>query len=309
MTRHFLRDDDVTSLEQREILALALELKKDRFAIRPLAGPKAVAILFDKPSTRTRVSFAVSVAELGGYPLVIDAANSQTGRGETIEDTARVFDRLCAAIVWRTFGQANVERMAAVSSVPVINALTDQFHPCQVLADLMTLAEARGGIGGLPGAKLAYLGDGGNNMAHSYLLACATAGMGITIATPASHQPDPSVVAAAREIALSTGAVVEITDDPHVAVAGAHAVASDTWVSMGMEGEAAERATPFADLQVTGDLMAEAGPDAIFLHCLPAYRGKEVTAEVIDGPSSRVWDEAENRLHAQKALIAWLVER
>ncbi|MDR1151679.1 MAG: ornithine carbamoyltransferase [Bifidobacteriaceae bacterium] len=306
--RHFLRDDDVTAVEQRELLALALELKKDRLAIQPLAGPRAVAILFDKQSTRTRVSFAVSVAELGGYPLVIDAANSQTGRGESVEDTTRVLDRQCAAIVWRTFGQTNVERMAAVSRVPVINALTDQFHPCQVLADLMTLAEARGGIGGLPGAKLAYVGDGANNMAHSYLLACATAGMRVSIATPASHLPDPSVVGAAREIALENGGVVEVTGSPEAAVAGAHAVASDTWVSMGMESEAAEREAPFVDFQVTAGLMAKAAPDAIFLHCLPAYRGKEVTSEVIDGPASRVWDEAENRLHVQKALIAWLLE-
>jgi ornithine carbamoyltransferase len=309
MTRHFLRDDSATNLEQREILALAIEMKKDRLAVRPLAGPRAVAILFDKQSTRTRVSFAVGVAELGGYPLVIEAAGSQTGRGESIEDTTRVLDRQCAAIVWRTFGQSNVERMAAVSRVPVINALTDDFHPCQVLADLMTLAEAHGGIGSLPGSKLAYLGDGANNMAHSYLLGGALAGLEVVICAPPSHQPDPAVLAAARELAADNGGAVWVTADPVRAVAGAAAVASDTWVSMGMEAQASVREAPFAPFQVTEELMSGAGSDAIFLHCLPAYRGKEVSAAVIDGPASRVWDEAENRLHAQKALIAWLLEQ
>ncbi|MDR0433107.1 MAG: ornithine carbamoyltransferase [Bifidobacteriaceae bacterium] len=309
MTRHFLRDDDLTCLEQREVLELGLALKKDRLALRPLAGPKAVAVLFDKQSTRTRVSFAVGVAELGGYPLIIDAAGSQTGRGESVADTARVLTRQCSAIVWRTYAQSDIEEMAAVATVPVINALTDEFHPCQVLADLMTLAEARGGIGGLKGAKLAYLGDGANNMAHSYLLGCAIAGMEVVVATPPSHMPDPTVVGTARELAIENGGAVEVTADPLVAVRGAHAVASDTWVSMGMEGEAAERELPFVPYQVTQELMDQAAPGAIFLHCLPAYRGKEVTSEVIDGPASRVWDEAENRLHAQKALLAWLLER
>jgi ornithine carbamoyltransferase len=309
VTRHFLRDDDLTNLEQREVLALALAAKRDRLSLRPLEGPRTVAILFDKHSTRTRVSFAVGVAEMGGYPLIIDASASQAGRGESIEDTARVLDRQCAAIVWRTFGQSNVERMAAVSRVPVINALTDSFHPCQVLADLMTVAEERGGIGALPGTKLAYFGDGANNMAQSYMLGGALAGMSVAIATPPSHQPDPSIVAAAHELALENGGVVEVTADPLAAIAGADAVATDTWVSMGMEGEASERSTPFAPYRVTQDLMSRAGPGAIFLHCLPAYRGHEVAPEVIDGPATRVWDEAENRLHAQKALIAWLLEQ
>jgi ornithine carbamoyltransferase len=308
MTRHFLRDDDLTSVEQREILALAGNMKKDRLGYRPLEGPRAVAILFDKQSTRTRVSFAVGVAELGGYPLVMDAAGSQTGRGESVEDTTRVLDRQCAAIVWRTFGQANVERMAAVSRVPVINALTDQFHPCQILADLLTIAEARGGIAGLRGAKLAYFGDGANNMAHSYLLGGALAGMDVSVAAPATHQPDPGVLAAARELALENGGVVEVTADPLIAIAGADAVATDTWVSMGMEDQAGERDAPFVPFAVDGELMAKANSGAVFLHCLPAYRGKEVTAEVIDGPDSAVWEEAENRLHVQKALIAWLLE-
>jgi ornithine carbamoyltransferase len=266
-----------------------------------------VAVLFDKQSTRTRVSFSVGIAELGGYPLVIDDAGSQRARGESVEDTVRVIDRQCAAIVWRTFGQDTLERAAAVSRVPVVNALTDQFHPCQVLADLMTLAEARGGIGALPGLKLAYLGDGANNMAHSYLIGGALAGLSVAIATPPTHQPDPGVLAVARQLAMENGGAVEVTADPRAAVSGAHAVATDTWVSMGMETEAPDRAQPFLPFQVNAQVMAVAAEEAIFLHCLPAYRGKEVTGEVIDGPASRVWDEAENRLHVQKALIAWLV--
>jgi ornithine carbamoyltransferase len=307
MTRHFLRDDSITQAEQRTILELAVQMKKDRLAARPLAGPKTVAIVFDKHSTRTRVSFAVGVAELGGFALVIDAAGSQTSRGESPEDTIRVLDRQCAAVVWRTFGQATLARAAAVSQVPVVNALTDEFHPCQVLADLMTLAEERGGIEALPGAKLAYLGDGANNMAHSYLLGGALAGLRVAIGAPASHLPDPAILATAQELAALTGGSVEVTEDPSVAVAAADAVATDTWVSMGMEGESGERAAPFVPFRVTEDLMAKAAPGAIFLHCLPAYRGKEVTAEVIDASASRVWDEAENRLHVQKALISWLV--
>jgi ornithine carbamoyltransferase len=308
MPRHFLRDDDLTQTEQREILALAWAMKGDRLAFRPLEGPRAVAVMFDKRSTRTRVSFAVGVAELGGYPLLIDAAGSQTGRGESVEDTTRVIDRQCAAIVWRTFGQENVERMAAVSRVPVINALTDEFHPCQVLADLLTMAQERGGIGGLPGTKLAYLGDGANNMAHSYLLGGAVAGLHVAIAAPPSHRPDPAILAQAEALAAANGGAVTVTDDPIEAVAGAHAIATDTWVSMGMEDEAAAREAPFLPFRVTEDLMAAAAQGAIFMHCLPAYRGKEVTADVIDGPASRVWEQAENRLHVQKALLAWLLE-
>jgi ornithine carbamoyltransferase len=265
--------------------------------------------MFDKPSTRTRVSFSVGVAELGGYPLVIDAAGSQPGRGESVEDTGRVLERQCAAIVWRTGPQTNVERMAAVSRVPVVNALTDEFHPCQILADLMTVAEERGGIGALPGTKLVYLGDGANNMAHSYLLGGALAGMDVVIATPPSHQPDAGVLADAAALALDHGGSVAVTDSARDAIVGADVVTSDTWVSMGMEDDAEARQAPFLPFQVSSELMEAAAPGAVFLHCLPAYRGKEVTADVIDGPASRVWDEAENRLHAQKALLAWLVGR
>lgn len=309
MPRHFLRDDDLTPAEQKEVLALGLRLAQDRFAERPFAGPRTVAILFDKSSTRTRVSFATGVAELGGSPLVIEAGSSQLGRGESIADTTKVLTRMVSTIVWRTFGQERIEEMAGHATVPVINALTDEFHPCQILADLMTIAQHRGGLAdgdaALAGRSLAYLGDGANNMAHSYLLGGATAGMDVRIASPASHRPDPSILADAEAIAARTGGRVLVTDDVRTACEGADAVITDTWVSMGQEGESGRGEETFAPFQVTAELMELSG--GVFLHCLPAYRGKEVTAEVIDGPSSVVWDEAENRLHAQKALMAWLI--
>ncbi|MCT2178533.1 ornithine carbamoyltransferase [Brachybacterium muris] len=317
MPRHFLRDDDLTPGEQKEVLQLAQQLKADRFAARPLEGPRTVAILFDKSSTRTRISFATGVAELGGNPLVLEAASSQLGRGESIADTTEVFTRMVSAIVWRTFGQVRIEEMAAHATVPVINALTDEFHPCQILADLQTIAEHTGGLSegdgpSLSGRSLAYLGDGANNMAHSYLLGGATAGMDVRIAAPATHRPDPAIIERAREIAAATGGSVTVTDDPREAVASATAVVTDTWVSMGQEGQDGRDELTFAPFQVTEELMDLAGPGGdgtgIFLHCLPAYRGKEVAASVIDGPRSAVWDEAENRLHAQKALITWLLQ-
>lgn len=308
MARHFLRDDDLSQAEQREVIELALAFQADRFIRTPLKGPRAVAVMFDKPSTRTRVSFAVGVAELGGYPLVIDAVGSQLGRGESVADTARVLDRQVAAIVWRTFGQERIEEMAAWSTVPVVNALTDEFHPCQILADLVTVAQHRGGAGALPGLTLAYVGDGANNMAHSYLLGGALAGMHVRVGAPAGFQPDPGVVADAERLAAQSGGSVLVTTDAAEAVAGADVVATDTWVSMGQELERDERELPFVPFALTADLLAQAAPDALVLHCLPAYRGKEIAAEVIDGPQSVVWDEAENRLHAQKALLAWLLE-
>ncbi|QIK83357.1 ornithine carbamoyltransferase [Sanguibacter sp. HDW7] len=308
MTRHFLRDDDLSPAEQREVLELALEFHADRFLRTPLKGPRAVAVLFDKPSTRTRVSFSVGVAELGGYPLVIDAAGSQLGRGEPVADTARVLGRQAAAIVWRTFGQARVEEMAAYAGVPVVNALTDEFHPCQILADLMTIAQHRGGVDALAGQTLAYVGDGANNMAHSYLLGGATAGMHVRIGTPDGYLPDEQVVADAARIAEATGGSVLVTSDPVAAVEGADAIATDTWVSMGQEDQQAEREAPFVPFALDATLLAHAKADAVVLHCLPAYRGKEISAEVLDGPQSVVWDEAENRLHAQKALLTWVLE-
>ena len=309
MTRHFLRDDDLSPDELLEVLDLADRAKADRLGLRPLEGPRAVAVLFDKPSTRTRVSFSVGIAELGGYPLVIDAAGTQLGRGEPVEDTTRVLDRQVAAIVWRTFGQERVDAMAAVSRVPVVNALTDEFHPCQVLADLQTVREHQGRLAGI---TLAYLGDGANNMAHSYLLGGATAGLHVRIGTPDDHLPDVAVVDRAREIACATGGSVLVTSDPRAAADGADVLATDTWVSMGDELQKGDRvgaASPFTPYAVDDDAVALAAPGAIVLHCLPAYRGLEISASVIDGPQSVVFDEAENRLHAQKALLTWLLER
>ncbi|WP_081903136.1 ornithine carbamoyltransferase [Microbispora rosea] len=303
--RHFLRDDDLSPEEQAQVLDLAEAMKKDRFGYRPFEGPRTVAVLFDKPSTRTRVSFTVGVAELGGQPLVMDLGTSQMGRGEPIEDTARVLSRQVAAIVWRTAGQERIEAMAEYSSVPVVNALTDEFHPCQILADLQTIREHKGSPRGL---TLAYLGDGANNMAHSYLLGGATAGMHVRIGAPVGYLPDASVMERAAEIAAATGGSVTAVSDPEAAVAGAHVVATDTWVSMGQDGKD-ERIAAFASYQVTTALLGLADPDAIVLHCLPAYRGLEIAADVIDGPQSVVWDQAENRLHAQKALLHWLATR
>jgi ornithine carbamoyltransferase len=305
MVRHFLRDDDLSPAEQLEVLDLADTMKIDRWAIQSLAGPRAVAVIFDKPSTRTRVSFAVGIAELGGYPLVIDAQTTQLGRGEPIEDTARILERQCAAIAWRTFEQWRVETMAAASNVPVVNALTDHFHPCQLLADLQTIRERKGALAGL---TLTYAGDGANNVAHSYLLAGTTAGMQVRIASPIAYSPDPAVLARAAEIAAETGGSVAHVHDPYDAFSGADVLATDTWVSMGQESESDEREAPFAPYALTAAAIAVAA-DPIVLHCLPAYRGKEIESDVIDGPASAVWDEAENRLHAQKALLTWLLAR
>lgn len=309
MTRHFLRDDDLSHDEQAALIDRAIALKANPFGDQVLAGPKAVGVIFDKPSTRTRVSFSVGIAQLGGYPLVIDSASSQLGRGEPIADTARVLDRQCAAIVWRTFAQSDLEQMAAASSVPVVNALTDEFHPCQILADLVTVKEHKGELAGL---TLAYLGDGANNMAHSYLLGCAVAGIHVRIATPGSHLPDAEVLAQAERLAARNGGSVLVTQDLAAALDGVDVVATDTWVSMGQEGEKEFRAgaaNPFAAYAVDDAAMSMAADGAIVLHCLPAYRGLEIAASVIDGPQSAVWDEAENRLHAQKALLSWLVEQ
>jgi ornithine carbamoyltransferase len=306
MTRHFLRDDDITPAEQLEILDLAASIKEDRWRERPLAGPQTVAVIFDKSSTRTRVSFAVGIADLGGQPLIISTANSQLGGKETPSDTARVLERMVAAIVWRTYGQDGLEDMARHTTVPVINALSDDFHPCQLLADLLTIREHKGRLAGL---SVAFLGDGGSNMAQSYLLACATAGVHVRVACPPEFSPAQNVVADAEAIAATTGGSVVVTSDPAPALSGADVVVTDTWVSMGKEAEKAERVATFGRYQVDEAAMAVAAPDAIFLHCLPADRGFEVTPEVIDGPQSVIWDESENRLHAQKALLVWLLAR
>ncbi|MEY2698169.1 MAG: hypothetical protein RL720_125 [Actinomycetota bacterium] len=304
MTKHFLRDDDITQAEQTEILDLAVALKAQPYSEKPLAGPQTVAVIFDKTSTRTRVSFAVGIADLGGVPLIMDSGSSQLGAKESVSDTARVLERMVSAIVWRTFSQAGLEEMAAGTTVPVVNALSDEFHPCQLLADLLTIREHKGELAGL---TVAFVGDGSSNMAHSYLLACATAGMHVRIAAPGGYQPDPAIVRDADEIAVETGGSVAVTEDAVLAVAGADVVVTDTWVSMGQEDQKAQRVKDFGAYQVDNALMAQADAAAIFLHCLPAYRGYEVSADVIDGTQSVIWDEAENRLHAQKALLTWLL--
>lgn len=302
--RHFLRDDDLTPAEQSEILALAAQLKADPYSLKPLAGPQSVAVIFDKASTRTRVSFSVGIADLGGSAIVLDRATTQAGRGETVADTARVLGRMTSAIIWRTYAQDDLEEMAAHAGVPVINALSDDFHPCQILADWQTVIEHKGKLAGI---CVAYLGDGANNMAHSYLLGGATAGMHVRIGTPSSHQPDAGIVADAMKIAQATGGSVLVTTDPDEALKAADVVITDTWVSMGQEQEKAERLALFGAYSITADALAKADSDAIVMHCLPAYRGLEIAADVLDGPQSVVWDEAENRLHAQKALLAWLL--
>lgn len=280
-------------------------MKADRFAEHPLAGPQTVALIFDKTSTRTQVSFAVGVSDLGGTPLIMHSQASQLGAKESVADTARVLTRMVSAIVWRTYAHSGLEEMAANATVPVINSLSDDFHPCQILADLQTIREHKGDLAGL---TVAYVGDAANNMAHSYLLGCATAGMNVRVAGPADFAPNPKIVADAERIAASTGGSVLVTTDAVAAVSGADVVITDTWVSMGKEDEKAERVATFTDYQINDELFAHAKPDAIFMHCLPAYRGYEVTESVIDGPRSVIWDEAENRLHAQKALMKWLLE-
>lgn len=304
MAFHFLRDDDITQAQQTEILDLALALKAAPYSEKPLEGPQTVAVIFDKTSTRTRVSFAVGISDLGGVPLIMDSGSSQLGAKESVSDTARVLERMVAAIVWRTFSQAGLEEMAAGTTVPVINALSDDFHPCQLLADLLTIREHKGTLAGL---TVAFVGDGSSNMAHSYLLACATAGMHVRIAAPAGYQPNPVFVSDAEQIALTTGGSVLVTQDCAEAVSGADVVVTDTWVSMGQEEQKAQRVKDFGGYQVDEDVMAQADSAAIFLHCLPAYRGYEVSAGVLDGKQSVIWDEAENRLHAQKALLTWLL--
>ena len=306
MTRHLLKDDDLSPAEQAEVLDLAERMKQDRWGAKPLAGPQTVAVIFDKSSTRTRVSFAVGIADLGGSPLIISTANSQLGGKETPSDTARVLERMVSAIVRRTYAQAGLDEMAAGTTVPVINALSDDFHPCQLLADLLTIREHKGRLAGL---TVAFVGDGADNMAHSYLLACTTAGMHVRIGFPEQYPPHPDVVADAERIAAATGGSVTLTHDPGDAVRGADVVVTDTWVSMGREEEKEQRVSILGTYKVTPALMGAAKADAIFLHCLPADRGFEVDPEVIDGPQSVVWDEAENRLHAQKALLIWLLAR
>lgn len=309
--RHFLRDDDLSPTEQHAVIERALALKAEPFAERPLEGPRGVAVVFDKPTLRTQLSFSVGIAQLGGFPTIVDGNLAQIGTRESVPDVARVLGRQVEAIVWRTYGQDRLETMAEYAGVPVVNALTDDFHPCQILADLLTIRER---LGRLAGVTMTYVGDAANNMANSYLLGGATAGLHVRVAGPATHQPDPGIVARAEEIAAQTGGSVTVGDDPVAAVSGADVVITDTWVSMGQESEAATRKgasgeSPFARFAVDASLLAHAADDAVVLHCLPAYRGYEISDEVIEGPQSAVWDEAENRLHAQKAVLAFLLDQ
>jgi ornithine carbamoyltransferase len=303
--RHFLIDDDLQPFEVRAILDQADHLKIDRLALRPLAGPRSVAVLFEKQSTRTRVSFEVGIAELGGHPLIIDARTSQLGRGEPIEDTGRVLSRYVSAIVLRTFGHDRIQALAASSSVPVVNALSDLAHPCQWLADLMTIREHRGEPAG---QTITYVGDG-NNVAHSILLGGVLAGMHVRIASPSGYVPLPDIVERAAALGVHTGGSVTVTDDVAAAATGADVLYTDVWASMGQEDESAQRQLAFAPYQLDDRLVALAADDVMVLHCLPAHRGEEISASVLDGPHSYVFDQAENRLHAQKALLAFLLEQ
>jgi len=307
MARHFLRDDDLRPDEQADVLDLADRFKADPYGSDSLVGPRSVAVLFEKSSTRTRLSFEVGITQLGGHPVVVDGRSTQLGREETIEDTSRVMSRYVDAVVWRTHGQDRIDRFAAASEVPVINALTDEFHPCQVLADLQTVRERQGG---LAGRTLTYLGDGANNMAHSLLVGGTTAGMHVRVGAPAGFAPEPWVLDVARKQAGETGGSAEVHDDPRRAVDGADVLVTDAWTSMGQEDDGRDRVSPFLPFQVNTELLAATGkPGTTVLHCLPAHRGAEITNEVLDGPHSAVFDEAENRLHAQKALLTWLVQR
>jgi ornithine carbamoyltransferase len=303
-TRHFLRDDDLTPAEQAAVLDLAAAMAADPYGPKPLAGPRSVAVIFEKPSLRTRVSFDTGIAELGGHPVVIDARATHFGRGETVEDAARVLSRYVSAIVIRSGADERLRALAGAATVPVVNALTDGFHPCQILADLLTVRQR---LGTTAGRTLSYVGDIANNMAHSYLLGATTAGMHVRLAGPAGFAPDPEVVAAAEAVAARTGGSVSVGEDAAAAVKGADVVATDTWTSMGQEDDGLDRHAPFLPYQVNEALLAQAADHAIVLHCLPAHRGEEITDAVMDGPASAVLDQAANRVPAQKALLAWLL--
>ncbi len=303
-TRHFLRDDDLSPAELAEVLDLAAELKAAPFAVRPLEGPQTVAIIFDKPTLRTQASFVAGIAELGGNPMIVDGQLAQIGVRESIADVARVLGRQSSLIVWRTHDQSRIEEMAAYAGVPVVNALTDQFHPCQTLADLLTIREHQGGTAGL---TMTFLGDAACNMGHSYLLSGVAAGMHVRVSGPAGFEPEAAILARAQQIAATTGGSAMVVPDPKQASTGADVLITDTWVSMGKESESADRAEVFRPWQLGEDLLGLGADGAIVLHCLPAYRGKEITAGVLDGPQSVIWDEAENRRHAQKAIMTWLL--
>ena len=304
--RHLLADDDFSPAEQTQVLDLAAKLKAAPYDARPYAGPRSVAMIFDKPTLRTQVSFAAGIAELGGNPMLVEGRLAGIGVRESVEDVARVLGRQVATVVWRTFAQSDLELMAEHAGVPVVNALTDEFHPCQVIADLLTVREHRGDLAGL---TVTFVGDAANNMGNSWLLAGATAGMHVRVAGPLGYWPSEPMFDRAARIGERTGGTATGFSDPLAAMEGADVVVTDTWVSMGKEDEEAARAAVFAPYSLTAELLGQARPDALVLHCLPAYRGKEIAAEVLDGPQSVVWDEAENRRHAQKAVLTFLMEQ
>ncbi len=303
MARNYLSVDDLTSDELDRLLALSATAKAgpERYAGR-LAG-RTVALIFEKPSTRTRVSFEVAVSSMGGHAVVLRGDELQLGRGETIEDTGRVLSRYVDALVVRTFEQERLERLASAATVPVVNALSDLCHPCQALADLQTIREAKGSLRGL---KLAYVGDG-NNVAHSLLLGGAATGMHVWVASPQGYEPSTDVVERAGRTAVSTGASVHCVNRIEDAAVEADVLYTDVWASMGQEAEASSRAGVFEPFRLNSTLVDAAGSEVIVMHCLPAHRGEEIAADVIDGPRSVVWDQAENRLHTQKALLLWLL--
>jgi ornithine carbamoyltransferase len=303
VTRDFLSIDDLTPEELHHILELSLKVKQSPSDYASRLQGRAVALIFEKPSTRTRVSFEVAVAHLGAHPLALSSSELQLGRGETIEDTGRVLSRYCDALVLRTFGQERLEALAAGATVPVVNSLSDYEHPCQILADLLTVIEKKGEPAG---RTIAYLGDG-NNVAHSLLLGGAKLGMRVRVASPKGFEPIPQVVHRAEEIAAVHGGSVDVGNDPAAAAADADVLYTDVWASMGQENEHAERVLVFTGYRLDAGAVARAKDDVIVMHCLPAHRGEEITDDVIDGPHSVVWDQAENRLHTQKALLLWLL--
>jgi ornithine carbamoyltransferase len=303
MKRDFLAIESLTSEELHALLDRAAKMKADRRPTDVLAG-RSIGMIFEKPSTRTRVSFEVAITELGAHAVVLNASELQLGRGETIEDTARVLARYLHALVVRTFEQDRLERLAHWADIPIINALSDLMHPCQALADLQTVQER---FGRLEGLTLTYVGDG-NNVAHSLLTGCALAGTNVRVATPPGYEPISQIVKRAEEIAATTGARITVTTDAAAAADGADVLYTDVWASMGQEGEADERKLIFAPYQLNAALVTRAAPNAIVMHCLPAHRGEEITDDVMEGPQSVVWDQAENRLHAQKALLEWLLK-
>ena len=301
--RHFTRVSDLSPFELAELLELAASMKDERLHDEHALEGHTIACIFDKPSTRTRVSFATAAARLGAVPIALTPQELQLGRGESIADTARSLSGYVDAIVVRTFAQSTIDELAESATVPVINALSDEHHPCQALADLLTIEET---FGDLAGRKLTFVGDGGDNVAHSLLEAGALTGLHVTLACPAEYEPDPRVIEQARRQARKTGAKLQIVHDVHAAVHRAHAVYADVWASMGEEAERETRRRVLAPYQVTEELMTLAQPGAVFLHCLPAKRGEEVAAGVIDGPQSAVWQQSANRLPTEEALLLML---